>query len=153
MRQKNKLALRRVYYDLSHPSGFGGIKGLEKFVRGKNRTAKAENWLREQPSHFLHHPVRRKFKKQKITSVKGLHQQWEADILFIPGRGGGQSLLPVLTIIDVYSRRGEAQLLPNKSPEAVRDAFERILKTSEYLGVFSSIALRHPHSLRTDAGM
>jgi hypothetical protein len=149
---KLKRRLRATYYNLKSPRGFGGVSRLLPLVKGKHKREKIQQWLRQQESYALHFPVRRKYRKQKIT-VQGIHQQWEADLTFV--RGSKSKLLPILVVIDCLSRRADARVLKSKKPEHTANAFEDILQQSPFLGrnKDKSITLLHPYSLRTDQGL
>ena len=157
MKRREKIILRRIYYDPAHPQGFGGINPLSKsLLKGKKRRSRkvvhgiVKNWLLAQPSYYLHRIRRNVRDKQTIAGgIGGIHFQWEADLIFFPGR---KNFIPVLCIIDVFSKRADARLLMNKKPESVVNAFKSILNQSPYLGYKIIPAIRHPYSLRTDSG-
>ena len=143
---------QRVYFDPAHPGGFSGISQLSKLIKGKkSRSFKrniAKKWLLEQPSYYLH-IVQKKVKNKQTIKVSGIHTQWEADLIFFPGK---KKFIPVLSVIDVFSKRADIRILSDKKPESVVNGFKNILTKSPYLGYESVPALRHPHSLRTDSG-
>ena len=150
--KKEAKLLRTRFYRLEQNSGFGGIKDLIKYVRGKTykiRESKLKKWLLSQPSYAVHFPIiKKKYPRQYITTI-GIDEQWEADLMFLSVR---KKPKPVLVIVDCFSKRCDARIIRKKIPEYIINAFEDILENSPYLGRKSSIALKHPAQLRTDQG-
>ena len=124
---KEKRNLRNRYFHLRSKEGFGSVNDLLPFVRGKTSTirrAKLKRWLLSQTSYAVHHPVIKKYKRQSIN-ITGIHEQWEADLMFLTMRKKSK---PILTVIDSFSKRGDIRVLKNKSPSSIVEAFKDILK-------------------------
>ena len=120
-REQRKLRIK--YYSLKNTAGFGGIGDLVEQVSGKTKGEKinkVKNWLLSQESYALHYPIKKKYPRQKI-SVSGIHEQWEADLMFIPFRSKREHR-PVLEVIDSFSKRGDCRILKDKTPQSVCSA-------------------------------
>ena len=56
--------LREVYYDASHPAGYGSVRDLYLAARNKGLSVsvnKVKTWLQSQDTYTLHKPARKRF--------------------------------------------------------------------------------------------
>lgn len=146
-------SMKARFFQLRSKGGFGGIDDLAAYVTGKTqkiRRMKAKMWLLSQPSYAVHFPITKKYERQTIN-VDGIHEMWEADLMFIPFKNKSK---PILVVLDCFSKRADVQIISNKKPESLVRAFENIRNHSPFLGVEKSNfdVMRHPFSLRTDQG-
>ena len=144
-RRRIQNILKKIYYDASHPAGFGLALDLYEAVRRqrKNVTFKqVEGWLKAQDAHILHRKIVRKFPRRKFVS-KGLNHIWQSDLANvqkIQKENNGRRFL--LTAIDIFSRQAYAQAIKSKKPADVIAAFNKILKQAK----------TKPKFLHTDRG-
>lgn len=136
--------LKKVFYDTSHPSGFGGVDAVYRAARkdGVNISRKQiTKWLRQQPTYTLHKPIRRRFKRNRVV-VGGIDEQWQADLVDVASlsqHNGGIRFL--LTCIDIFSKYAWVVPLNDKTGMSLIKAFKRILRDG-----------RKPRLLQTDKG-
>jgi len=121
--------LREIYYDESHPQGYGSVNGLYQAVKAVEKTITrtyVEKWLRKQNVYTLHAPLRRKFLRRK-TLAPGLYYQMQMDLVDLTNiskKNRGYKFL--LTAIDVFSRKAFVIPLKNKRATSVRDGIAHI---------------------------
>lgn len=90
----------------------------------------------------LHKPARKNFKRRRII-IKGLDDLWQADLAdFKLYARDNRGYKYILVIIDSFSKYLWTVALKSKTATEVRDAMEKLLKTSSRL----------PKNLQTDAG-
>ena len=123
--------LKKIYYDPSHPAGYGSISNLLQAARARRKNvtlAQVERWLQGQDAYTLHRKINRRFPQRKFVS-KGLNHIWQADLVdmqAIQKENAGRRYL--LTVIDVFSRRASAKAIKSKQPHHVIEAFSQILR-------------------------
>ena len=140
---RKKLVLHNIYYDVSHPAGYGSTYLLYKHAKKKLPSMKykdVEEWLQKQRSHYLSKRVR-KFQRRPVL-VRGVQHQYQADLMdFKPLANHNNRRRYVLTVIDCFSRKATAVPLRSKKQTPVRNGLE---KAFEELG--------YPKKLQTDQG-
>ena len=139
--------LKEIYYDPNDPGSYGGVERL--FKRGKeagipNLTRdQVKKFLADQQSYSLHKPARRHFKRNP-TYVKGIDQQWQADLADMQGLSrDNKGVKYIMTVIDVFSKKAWALPIMNKSAKEMLAAFQHLFKLAHP---------RKPERLQTDAG-
>ena len=131
-----------VYYDPSHPAGYGSVDALRRAVPGATR-ASTVDWLRGEEAYTLHRPVRRRFERNPIV-VAGIDDQWAADLLDVQSLArANDGYKYLLTIVDTLSKKAWVRPLKDKRVTSVADAFEDVFQKSG----------RVPRKLRTDQGL
>ena len=83
MHPRTEAILKKIYYDVSHPAGFGSAIDLLKAARLKNKSIHLSHilrWLEAQDTYTLHKRIVRKFPRRKFIS-KGLNEIWQADLI------------------------------------------------------------------------
>ncbi|KAJ8030247.1 hypothetical protein HOLleu_26606 [Holothuria leucospilota] len=137
--------LRKIYYDLAHPAGFGGVKKLYDAVKRDGRyniTRRAiQEWLKRQNTYTLHKSVRKKFPRNRVL-VNAIDHQWEmdlADLSSLSRYNKGYKFL--LTCIDVLSKFAWVIPLKNKTGRTLLQAVKTILSSG-----------RKPDQIHTDRG-
>lgn len=136
--------LKKVYYDTSHPSGFGGVDAVYRAVQKEGvdiSRKQVTRWLRQQPTYTLHKPIRRRFKRNRVI-VGGIDDQWQADLVDVASlsrRNNGYRFL--LTCIDIFSKYAWVVPLGDKTGTSLINAFKKILQEG-----------RKPRLLQTDKG-
>ena len=116
--------LERVYFDPSHPAGFGGAQRLAKATGVSLKKVKA--WLTKQSTYTLHKPLRKKFKRSP-TVVAGIDHQWQADlsdVSSISTKNDGYRFL--CCVIDVFSKYAWVIPIKDKKGDTLVKAFEQI---------------------------
>ena len=104
---------------------------------------KFQQFLSDQQSYSLHKPARRHFARNP-TYVRGIDQQWQADLADMQGlRKDNQQFNYIMTVIDVFSKKAWAIPVKSKSSKDMLDAFKQL---------FSQAHPRKPERLQTDAG-
>jgi hypothetical protein len=136
--------LSRIYLDPANPASFSSPYKLyhaAKKLKPKITLKSVQNWLAGQKSYTLHRASKVNFPRRKVL-VRGMHQQYQADLLDLQklyhANSGTRFLL---TVIDCFSRVGAAVPLRNKRAETVRDGF---------LKVFTE--MKPPKKMQTDKG-
>lgn len=139
--------LKRMFYDPSHPAGFGTAKNLLKAARLQRKNISlndVERWLESQDAFTLHRKIIRKFPRRMFVS-KGLHRMWQSDLVDMQAiKKENRGMRFILTVIDVFSRQAFAVPMKTKKPQDVVKAFTQVLKMA---------APAKPAFLHTDRGM
>ena len=131
--------LNRIYYDPSHPAGFGGAVALARASGQNIKDVRA--WLRGQASYTLHKPARIRFSSRKYK-VSGIDDQFQADLVDMQAYAAkNDGFKHILTVIDMFSRYGWALPIKSKTAKDVKPAFESIFES------------RKPIKLQTDSGL
>jgi len=139
--------LKEVYYDPNDPGSYGGVdrlfrRGKEIGIKGLTRD-KVKKFLADQQSYSLHKPARRHFSRNP-TYVRGIDHQWQADLADMQGLSRDNSGYKyIMTVIDVFSKKGWAIPIKNKSGKEMLSAFKNL---------FHLAHPRKPERLQTDAG-
>ncbi len=125
-KQSKQRLLNDHYYNVSKPSSFGGIGGLQKATKVSKNQVK--QWLERQDTYTLHRPVQYKFPRRRVI-VPGMHHQWQADLVDVSAiKRFNQHHSFILTVIDVFSKVAWAVPLKNKSGPTLAKAFLKLLK-------------------------
>ena len=139
----NSKILHSIYYDPSHPAGYGAAYLLYQYAVKKLPTLKyreVEEWLKKQRAHYLSKRVR-KFERRPVL-VRGVRHQFQADLMdFKPIADHNYRRRYLLTVIDCFSRKAAAIPLRSKKGPPVKRGLE---KAFEKLG--------YPKKLQTDQG-
>jgi transposase InsO family protein len=118
--------LADVYYDPSHPAGFGSIHKLSKALPDI-APAKIRDWVAYQDVITLNKPSRKKFSRMKIR-VAYVDQQWQADLCdmqkYADDNDGYKYLM---TVIDCFSKYAWVVPLKSKHGSEIVRAFETII--------------------------
>ena len=137
--------LKKIYYDPRHTAGFGSARNLylaAKAVRKAVTKKDVDKFLQSQPTHTLHFPVRKSFKRRKILA-RHIDHIWSSDLLdFQAISKENRGFRYVLIVIDVLSRYAFAVPLKDKTAKSVIAAFKKIFNKSG----------RRPQKLFTDMG-
>ena len=132
-------ALLKRYHNPSAPGSLGGIQRFAKAYKIPLKTA--QNLLKKDLAYTLHKPRRRRFPMIPVV-VRGLDDQWVADLIETQNVAKeNQGTRYLLTVIDVLSKYAWVRPLKNKTGDSVVKALEDIIK----LG-------RKPNRLQTDKG-
>ena len=116
---------RDKYYDLSHPSSYGGKTSFLRSLKPTER-ADANSWLETQDAYLMHKTVPKKFERTK--TVADLETQLQGDLVDVSSLSKDNSNVKfLLTVIDVFSRKAFVEPLLRKTAESVAQGFEKIL--------------------------
>jgi transposase InsO family protein len=133
--------LSKVYYTPKHAASYGGVRAVERVVKGGKQKKKVKPWLDEQDTYTLHKPVRYRFPRRRVI-VGGLDHQWQADLVDVARLSkDNKGIKFLLTCIDVLSKYAWVVPLKDKTGKSLVAAFETIFKTG-----------RQPLALQTDKG-
>ena len=137
--------LTSVYYDPKRSGGFGGVDRLYKEVKKEGKfnisRKKIKEWLMKQDAYALHKPIRRRFKRNRVT-VGGIDQQWQMDLADMQSmQKFNDGYRYLLVCIDVFSKYAWVVPLKNKKGPSLVEAFKIILASG-----------RKPEKIITDQG-
>ena len=137
--------IRDAYYDFDSPSCFAGAQAVYKESRKRNKKVKLKDvrdFLSTQEAYTRHKPVVRRFKRNKMVSA-GIDVDWQTDLADLRSlKKQNSGFAYILICVDVFSRFAFAAPIKNKTPSAVGEAFEKIMKDSD----------RKPWILTSDRG-
>ena len=132
--------LVKDYFDPSKAGSFGGVSTYARHSKGS--LDELATILNRYPAFSQHRPVRRRFPRNKIVTG-GPDHMWFADLADVSDlRTFNNNTRFLLCAVDGFSKFGFVELLKNKTPAAVRDAFKRIFKRTD----------RRPKQIYMDAG-
>ena len=116
--------MENIYYDISHPAGFGGTTRLHQSSKqSKNRV---KRFLDSQPVYRSFKVPKRKFKRAK-TLVSSIAVQFQADLFDLQKLAHHNSNYKwILVVVDVFSRYVKCQPLKNKTGEETARGLEII---------------------------
>jgi transposase InsO family protein len=132
--------MNKIYFDPKHRASFGGLERLKRDVDAKK--SDVSKWLQSQRVYTLHKPARRKYVTRR-TLTSHFASQFQADLNdMIAHSRVNRGYRYILTVIDVFSRKGWALPLKTKSGSDIVKAFRKIFQS----------ATTPPHTLQTDQG-
>jgi hypothetical protein len=141
MNGENSELLKSIYYNASHPAGYGGVGPLARAA--KLPTKQVQEWLKSQPAYGLHKPARRRGYKTRKYKTSGIDHQWQADLADMQAEAPhNNGFKYILVVIDVFSRYAWAEPLKSKSPRDVKPAFIKIFNEG-----------RKPFKIQSDQGL
>lgn len=139
----NEQTLKRIYYDINDPSSYSTSYKLYTAAKKKIKNIslkEVNNFLEAQDVYTLHKQARRplSYRKTIAHNIHAIHQADLIDVtpLFKENRG----YKFILTNIDVFSRKGWAFPIKNKTGGEVKKALIKIHKNNK------------PEKLHTDLG-
>jgi hypothetical protein len=137
--------MKKNYESIENPGSFGGVKRLYDASKTKNKEIQifdVKKYLSEQDEYTLHKPVRKIFKRNKVT-VSGIDDTWQMDLVDMSAfKNENKNITFILTVIDVFSKFAWGRMLQNKTGLTVLEAIKSIIKNSK----------RKPKNLHTDQG-
>lgn len=139
--QKSEKTFTKFYYDPKKHSALTGSQTFRRTLKkltGKNFSKfEVNSWLQGEDSYTLHKGVQKRFKRRR-TIVGGINQQYQADLIdmqkYSSANNGNKF---ILTVIDVFSKRGWARVLKNKSANEVTKAMKSIISDNPPLTIHS----------------
>jgi hypothetical protein len=133
--------LRKLYYDPSLPSSFGGTLRLYRAAKAHNISLKdVKQWLKAQIPYTIHRDVRRKFKRNKII-VRDKFEQLQIDLVDMLQYGSeNDGFKYILTAIDCLTKYAWAIPLKRKADGNVLEALKKIVQE------------KHPQNINWDKG-
>ena len=149
----------KIYYDPSHPAGFGTVEKLYRASRkaGKSYSRKdVKSFLLKQDTYTLFKPRRKNFSTRKVVTygLDDVHMSDLADMSNYSGENDGVKYL--LVTIDVLSKYAWVIPLKDKKSLTIAQAFEGL-----YAGENGAVVstndrymppVRIPYKLGTDQG-
>ena len=130
--------MEKIYYDVTHPAAFGGVKKLQKATKSSQK--RVVDFLRRQDAYTIYKPIRRKFTWRKTVAPRNW-DQFQADLAdFQSIKRYNSGYCYVLVVVDVLSKYVFYVAVKNKKPAEMSRAFKKIFKTAK------------PKFLQTDSG-
>lgn len=118
--------LEKIYYNVKHPAALGGVAKLAK--AGKVSYNQAKDFLLTQDTYTLHKPLRHNFNRRKVISY-GIGELLQCDLLDLTNYSKyNKNHKFLLTAIDVFSKKGYAIPIKNKSANEVLEALKKLFK-------------------------
>jgi len=118
--------LKAIYYDPTHPAGFGSVAKLSAASGVSLKNVKT--WLQGQATYTLHKAARVRYGSRKYRT-SGMDHQWQADLVDMQSyTHENDGYKYILTVIDMFSRYAWAEPLKSKAASHVKEAFERIFR-------------------------
>lgn len=135
--------LKRIYYDITNPNGFGGVGKLLRAAKEEGfeeaSYGKVKKWLQSQENYSTNVSARHKVNRGHIP-ITALDFRWQCDLLSfesVKEKNDGHSF--ILVAMDEFSRYCFTRPLKRKTGPMVSEALESIFK------------IRRPlYSLRSD---
>ena len=116
--------MENIYYDISHPAGFGGINRLKTSTKLPKTDVK--RFLDSQTVYRSFKVPKRKFKRAK-TVVPSIAVQFQADLFDLQKLASHNSNYKwILVVVDSFSRYVKCQPLKNKTGEETARGMEKI---------------------------
>ena len=138
--------LDKIYYSPGEEASYAGVAKLVRAAREmglKLSRKEIENYLGKQASYSLHKQARKNFSRNR-TVVRGIDQQWQADLADMQSiSDDNDGVKYLLTVIDVFSKYAWVIPVKNKGTKEMLNAFQRLFKIS---------SPRKPEKLQTDEG-
>ena len=144
LREPMDRKLRQIYYSVKHPGGLGGVENL--YAAAKREGLKVsrqeiQEFLQGQPTYTKHKPLRKKFRRNKVYA-HGIDFVWQIDLVDLSRLSRlNRGYTFLLSVIDVFSKRGWMIPLKSKSGQSLVKAFQSILKDG-----------RVPYKVHSDKG-
>lgn len=114
------------YFEPSRPGSFHAVSGFAKNTKISFYQAKRK--LADTGTVSLHALVRRHGPRRRVI-CQGINNQWHADLIDLrKHKRQNDNFQYILTVIDCFSKVGEAKAIKNKCTITVAKAFEGILK-------------------------
>jgi len=133
-----KTTLEKIYYDPTHPAGFGGVSKLKS--ASQKSMKKTRKFLSKQLAYTLHRPMRKRFPTRPYKT-SGINDLWQLDLMeMIPYAKINNGYKYILNCIDVFSRFARAVPLKTKSAAEVSTALNKLLVNEK------------PRHIQTDEG-
>ena len=117
----------KAYFDPRHPGSFGGARSLYKHLDKKYKLKDVKHWLSTQDAYTLHKPIRWRFKRRKIVSLRA-NDLWQADLADLSSLAKyNDDNRYLLTCIDVFSKIARVVPIKKKSGDLLKTAFQSFL--------------------------
>ncbi len=124
---------------------FGSRRALYEAAKKKHPNISirdVEQWLNTMDAYTLHRMPRKN--NQPQVMVSGIDEQWSADLCDMGNIAAyNDGFRYLLTVIDCFSKKADAEPVKDKSGQSVSGCFEKILERSKG---------RKPQQLETDQG-
>lgn len=132
LNRRERVALKRIYYDVTDPGGFGGIQKLLRAARRQGLTTidaqKAKAFLDEQATYQKHKAVRKRFERDRIMSY-AKNDLWQADLADMQlYRQRNDGYAYILVVVDTFSKVAYARPTKTKTGAEMAKAFSGILR-------------------------
>lgn len=134
--------IKNIYFDTSHPAGFGSYTNLRKYVPSHISDQQIKKFLSSQDCYTLHAPAQRKFERAKVFATN-IDQCWHIDIAFMDKlKRENENYAYLLVAVDVLSKFAFVRPMHKKTAKDATEAFSDILEKSE----------RKPETIYVDMG-
>ena len=120
-----------IYYDPSHPAGFGSLNQL-KNATGKSKK-EIKKWSLQQDTYTLHKPTIKKFQRVKIVTMFP-HELWQGDLCDLKDLAKyNDGYKYLFNVIDCFSKLAWCVPMKTKTGVETAEAFQRILDESGHI--------------------
>ena len=137
--------LKENYFDASLPGSLSGVQNFSRSLKERGIIVQPERikeFLSAEPTYSLHKPARRKYKRNKVTSL-GIDYLWQIDLVdMVKFSKFNKGYKYLLTCIDVFSKYAWVKPLKSKTGDSVLLAFKEILSGGD----------RSPIKIQSDEG-
>ena len=119
----------KKYTTSSFPGSFGGLSKFYDEVKSKStKYSDVKKELLDESAYSLHTPIVKKFKSYRII-VPGINDTWQADLIDVKkfAKENDENKY-LLTVIDVFRKKGWAIAIKDKNADTVLIAFKTIFK-------------------------
>ena len=110
--------LEKIYYDVSHPAGFGTKNKLFQAAKKLDPTITqkiVDEWLSSQNTYTLFRKIKRRFPRLPYI-VDTIDEQWQADLLDMTWfASNNDNIRYLLVVIDILSRYAWVHPLKTKN--------------------------------------
>jgi hypothetical protein len=138
--------LQQLYYTPGQPTTYCGVERLWKTAkRINNRITKKRvtEWLQAQDTYTLHKSARKRLSYEPRVHVSHIDEQWSMDLCDVTNISRhNDDYHFILTVIDVLSKRGDAEPVHRKTGLDTTRALEAIFMRTT----------RRPQRIETDKG-
>ena len=138
--------LKKIYFDIKSPGGFGGVQPLYREAK-KSLTcyftpAMVAKWLKVSQVYTLHKPAVKKFPRLPVV-VDGPELQLQADLIdYLPLKAENDGYRYLLVVVDCFSRKAWVEPLKTKSASDVMVGLKLIMDRCGFV----------PEKFQTDLG-
>lgn len=125
------LEINDIYYDISHPAGYGSLNQLTEAMKNRMTRKEVKNWLESQETYTLHKPVQQRFPRNKYI-LSNFNELWQADLSDMRSYSEyNDGFNYILCIIDVFSKYAYARAMRKKNSVTVIKCLASILSEAK----------------------
>ena len=138
--------LHELYYTAGLPTAYGGVDRLWKAAKQRDARItrrRVNEWLQGQDTYTLHRQARKRLSREPRVHVSHMDEQWAMDLCDVSNIANfNDGCNFILTVIDVLSKRADAEGVPRKTGPQTTGALEAVFTRTT----------RRPQRIETDKG-